>query len=90
MWENLGLPIFKGIISQYIFECRLGCFGKQQYYISFSHKVCEESCPIREAKQDINYVIHTNGFLICLYPKGLRYKISINSMISMVLFKGFL
>jgi hypothetical protein len=27
------------------------------------------------------------GFLVCQYPKDLRYKISMNSMISMVVFE---
>jgi hypothetical protein len=58
---------------------------KQQYYISYCHKVCEEclktiylECPnhiiypICEAKQDINYVSHTKWIFNMSISQGFK------------------
>jgi hypothetical protein len=69
MWKNLDCQYFKEIFLNIPLNKDMDALDKQQYYISFCHKVCEEClktlllefpnhirCPMREAKQEINYV----------------------------------
>jgi hypothetical protein len=70
--KTLNCQYFKELFLNISLNEDLDVLEKQQYYISFCHKVCEEclktlhlecpnhiTCHVREAKQYINYVTQT-------------------------------
>jgi hypothetical protein len=79
---------FKDIFINIPLNEDLVVLEKQQYYISFCYKVCKEcletlhlkcphyiKCPICEAKQDINYVIHIRWIFNMSTFQGFKIQI---------------
>jgi hypothetical protein len=83
--KTLNCQYFKDIFINVPLNKDLGVLEKQQYYINFCHKICEEcvkrlhlecpndiACPMCEATQDINYLTHTRWIFNMSISRGFK------------------
>jgi hypothetical protein len=83
--KTLNCQYFKDIFMNVPLNEDLVVLEKQQYYIKFCHKICEEclkrlhlecsnniACPMCEATQDINYLTHTQWIFNMSISRGFK------------------